>query len=250
MSAYGLGCGCTQCAATAERSLSGPLGDFGWHVKTPVSKEGHEVLTRRAVGPTRTIRFTVGGRPMTRVLSASELATIIDANRKTDLGFAYTGTLTSLLPAEQAKHALRRTYGQSVRGALADIIAELRRQHAGILRETNAKKRLERVGRALHLVQDAYAPAHVERDPTRGWCITYIRNFGRGASPREHGKPSDPRDALASGGAAAGRAAGASRRYLSIVFKALWAKGSGNPAAVAEASREFAAFIARHFRHC
>lgn len=226
------------------------LGELSWAVRTPLSAEGHEAITRNAIGPARTITFTVAGRPMTRVLSPVEQAEIIAGNRSVDLGWMGTGVLFSFNKAEQKRHALRRELSQPQAAALADIVASLSAQHAGILAERDPMRRLHKVGQALHLVQDSFSPAHTLRRPGAGWCISYIRNFGRGSAPTEHGVPRDGRDEIARSRAEAAQAVSASRRYLEIVFKAIYGRTRPDPVAAAEAAREVSLFIASSLRGC
>jgi len=247
------GCGC-ECKKPVQGKLGSADAAFGWSVRIPaISKAGHEVLTMRALGSPPTVRFTAGGGTRRVTLTRPQVRAIIAGNRSVDLGWRGTGVgmLFVLAEKEQKRHALRRNYGQSQAAALRDIIGELTGQHRGIVGETNPGEQLRRIGRALHLVQDAYSPAHIERDPGR-WCVRYIRNYGRGRAPREHGKPSDSRDEVAHGpsAAAAARAVRASQEYLAIAFKALWAKRHADAAAAGEATRELSAFVRRHLSAC
>src|SRR6266853_2396860 len=219
--------------------LSGPLGDYGWSLKTPASGEGHEAITRNAIGPLREIRFALAGRPMTSTLTPSEVDAIVAGNRSVDLGWMGAGVLFSLNKDEQKRHSLRRDFSQPMPAALADVIGSLRAQHAGILAEPNPLERMRRIGKATHLIQDSYSPAHTERRPVSNWCISYIRNFGRGSAPREHGTPSDSRDEIARSGFEAGQATAATRQYLQIVCKAIFGRVRPDPAAVSEAASEF-----------
>ena len=249
---HGYGCGCTAQPSMNGR-LPGPrLGEYGWAVKTPLSSEGHEVLTRSAIGASRTIPFSVAGKPLTRVLTAAEEAEIVAGNRSVDLGWAGTGVLFAFSEDEQKRHSLRRNFGQPLPAALADVINSLRSQHAAILAERDPKTRLRRIGQATHLIQDSYSPAHTDRRPGSGWCIYYIKNYGRGSAPAEHGKPSDDRDKIAnpSSRAAASAAIAATREYLSIVFKAIHGRTAPDPVAVSEAAAEFARFVGRHLKKC
>jgi hypothetical protein len=248
----GLGCGCTAHAARGSGSTVPKLGGFGWSVKTPLSAEGHEWLTRSAIGPSRTIAFRVAGKSLSRTLTAAEEAEVIAGNRSVDLGWGGTGVLFAFNQDEQKRHSLRREYGQALPAALSDVIGSLRAQHAAILAEPDPKTRLHRIGQALHLVQDSYSPAHTDRRPGSGWCIFYIKNYGRGRAPAEHGVPSDDRDRVANPAsrAAATAAIAASREYLSIVFKAIYGRSTPDPVATSEAAAEFARFVAGHLKKC
>jgi hypothetical protein len=222
---------------------------LGWAVKTPVSPEGHEAITRAAVG-SGVIPFTLAGRPLTKVMSRLEQDQLIAGVRSVDLGFGGSALLFSLTPSEQSHHSLRRTYEQPQPAAVADIIADLRTQHRGILAERDPSHQTALIGRALHLIQDSFSPAHTERLPNGSWCIRYVRNFGRGSHPAEHETPSDARDQIPRSGAPASQATSASRRYLQIVFKAIYGVRTPNPAAVREAATEFDEFIKNIFQTC
>ncbi len=235
---------------TGSGQASGSLGHYGWSVKTPASVEGHEVITRKAIGPSREIQFTVAGRPMRNTLSPEDVDSIIAGNRSVDLGWMGTGVLFSLNKDEQRRHSLRREFMQPMPDALADIIGSLRAQHVGILAEPNATQKMRRIGMATHLIQDSFSPAHTERRPGSGWCISYFRNFGRGNAPREHGTPSDPRDEIERSGIQASQATAATRRYLQIVSKAIFGRVRPDPAAVSEAASEFDRFVAEILRLC
>ncbi len=231
------------------------LGDLGWKVQTPLSPPAHEEITRRALGPSNTVTFTVAGRSFTWTLNSAEAAAIIRGNTDIDIKYLRAGqpgifAVTSFLPSEQRHHALRATAGQSTSDALRDIVRDLREQHAAILSETNSRRRFYRIGGALHLVQDSFSPAHTERLPGSRWCINYIRNFGWGTAPREHEKPSDPRDEIARSPREAALAERASRRYLQIVLKAIHGRTTPNPTASSEAAAEFDRFVGLILRPC
>lgn len=239
----------------------GALGDYGWSCELRVlgrllGAAGHEVITRAAIG-TGTIPFTVGGRAMSVSLTPTDVADIILGNRSVDLGTndaddSGRGVVTAFNPSEQKRHALRSTLTQPQPAARADIVAEFGRAHGAILGERDPRRRMRRLGVVLHLIQDSFSPAHTDRDPSRSWCIRYIRNFGRGRAPTEHGTPSDARDSVTAPGSAAARAqaTAASQRYLPIVFKALRGALGPDPAAAGEAMREVAAFATDVFRGC
>ncbi len=114
------------------------LGDYGWSVRFGPSPPGHEPVTFLAMGPRRTINFTVGGRPGSRTLTTTEVNEIIRGNTDTDIKYLrawrpgrYVWDLFA--PSEQKHHSLRATYGQPQPAALAEIIADLRAQHGDIL---------------------------------------------------------------------------------------------------------------------
>ncbi|MBI4491095.1 MAG: hypothetical protein HY694_18590 [Deltaproteobacteria bacterium] len=262
------------------------LGHLGWDTQfLPFAiREGHEVITRDAIPPDRTIRFTVGGAPRSRTLSADDIRIIIRGNQDADIQYlrrarslvipaiisraaraavmanATRYAIASFSPGEQKHHALRRTHGQSQADARGDVVSDLRSQHAGILTETDWNKRLYRIGKAIHLIQDAFSPAHMERDLASRGCIRRIRNYGGGSKlfdpgtpGPEHGVPTDHRDRVSNHPGLKIAAANATRRYLQIVFKAIYGRDPRNPdaaLAVREAAEELNNFITDHFRPC
>jgi hypothetical protein len=238
-----------------------PIGDqgLGWSVKYLTSPAGHELITTRAIGPASTIDFAVGGVPKVRTLTAGEIRKIVEGNTKTDLGWRNTGVGVAFAfhPSEQKRHALRATYGQSQPAALVDIVNELRRQHAVLSTASPAAPPLEQIGATTHLIQDSYSPAHTCRRQDAGWCITYIRNYGRGGLTSggvEHGVPTDDRDRITHPNSmmAQAQATRATREYLAIAFKTIYGRGPFGDAAVAarEAVIDMNAFVSRHFRAC
>jgi hypothetical protein len=231
------------------------LGGLGWTVKYLGAPEGHERITRNAIGRVLTISFTVGGSPRSRVLTPAEVVEILRGNTDTDLlyfrrGQYARGAAVTFLPSDQKHHALRGTYFQPQPSAFADIVRELRAQHAGILVEPNRTRQLYKIGHATHLIQDSFSPAHTQRvSPT--WCVRYIRNYGVNLRRTdEHQVPKDPRDEVARSAAAAAQAEHATRLYLQIVFKAIYGKTRPDPVASREAAAELNSFIATHFRTC
>lgn len=221
-----------------------------------IGSEGHEIITRDAIGPTRVISFTVAGTPSSHTLSATDVDDIILGNRSVDLGRhdaddSGAGVTAVMNPPEQRRHSLRATRFQTVPAALTDIRGEFGRVHSLILREPDPRRRMRLIGVNLHLVQDSYSPAHTDRDFSRAGCIRYVRNYGvplpTDPPGREHGVPTDVRDSVTHGPAATARAHATdkSRRYLQIVLKAL----RGGPAAL-EASAELVTFMIEVFRAC
>lgn len=239
----------------------GGYGDYGWTCQIRrgpirIGAEGHEIITRDAIGG-GTVSFTVGGRPMAATLSATDIADIMLGNRSVDLGRndaddSGAGVTTAFNFSEQKRHALRRDLSQPFTAALADIRGEFARAHSAVLAERDPRRRMRLIGVVLHLIQDSFSPAHIERLPASGWCINYIRNFGRGSAPREHAVPSDPRDSVTAAGSIAARAQAtdASRRYLQIVMKALRGVLVPDPTAAGEAALEAGTFSANVFRRC
>lgn len=243
---------------TDAQNGSAPLAGLGWtgrkcctRLGPCLGSAGHEVITRAALG-SGTIPFTVGTRHLTLTLSPAEQNLIVEANVDVDFGSSCQALTQSFAPAEQRKHALRATHGQTTADALRDILTEFFSQHRGILRERVPAERLRRIGRLLHLLQDSFSPAHTDRDPGTAWCVRYVRNFGRGRAPREHGKPSDDRDLVTHGPSASARrqATVASQQYLQIIAKALHGVTAGDPTATTEAETEVRRFAAAVFRLC
>lgn len=210
---------------------------LGWFVHTPLTAAGHEVLTTDAAR----------GLP----ISPAQLACLIEGVRRPD-----TASLTAhVVPGEQRRHTLRSTILQSQRAALADAVGHLRALHARALAPgLPSQERFRLIGEALHLIQDAYAPAHVARDP--GGRIRRIRNYGPAnltlpvlLQPGEHRFPVDLRDRIRTGGPGsaltpeARAAVAASREYLVMALRHLG--GSTPPAQV---RTDLDAFIRRHFR--
>jgi hypothetical protein len=112
----------------------------------------------------------------------------------------------------------------------------------------------EWIGEALHLIQDSYSRAHIERaygtGPGGSHPIRYIRSFhasvfppSRTRGPREHNFPSDPRDSIRAGGALKSEAVmarNASREYLRMMLRHRARPGApGNVA-------ELRAFMRKH----
>lgn len=257
------------------------LGHLEWDTQfLPFApREGHEVITRDAIPFDRTIRFMVGGTPRSLTLSADDIKMIIRGNQDADIQYlrrarslaipaiilpaarpvvvanVMRSAIALFSPGEQKHHALRRTYSQPQADAHKDVVLDLRIQHAGIMSERDWKKRLYLIGKALHLIQDAFSPAHMKRRSGAGWCIDYIRNYGQGGLPiigsdREHRVPSDDRDQVARSGTAASLARTASHRYLQIVFKAIYGRTTPDPVAFREAATELNRFIVDELRRC
>lgn len=241
-------------------------------------------------GGSGSVNLRVQGRPIVTALSPSEVNAIVEGNRAVDVadlaqmqrmvagvrarpylmavpgvpaamtaysaGQLATHVVHSVMEDDQKRHALRRNPGQAMADALREIVGHLRQMHREILLDPNPQTRLGRLGAALHLIQDSYCPAHTERSPER--CIRYIRNYGgydtpvwqRGGPGREHSFPADPRDNIAANPLEAGHAIAASRQYLQIVFKILYARGVASLPTLQEANVEFEQFVQQHFRPC
>lgn len=183
--------------------------------------EGHERLTREASSGLAGI-------------SPAALAALIDGVRRPDT----ESIRNHLIAAQQRRHALRATLCQPLRAALADTRGHLAGLHGRALAAGPRPPGFALAGEALHLIQDAYSPAHVER--TRGaggrHPILYIRAYGLTTSgPREHQFPFDPRDLVAGvlGGALkpwSRVAVDASREYLLLLLRQFAAPGAAGHA--------------------
>ena len=183
----------------ASRELAGP--ESFYTKVTPIpgigNKEGHEVLTRAAMR----------GFTLTPAEQASVLLGVIRPDRGGQSYWNFPlAALGSLTAAAQPAHALRPTPAASVPAALGFIRARFALLHSQAMRAPTRATALEWLGEALHLLQDSFSSAHVERDPATG-RIRYIRAFYVTASwppfsqaPREHNAPSDTRDDVYLGG--------------------------------------------------
>ena len=204
------------------------------------NKEGHEILTRTAM---RGLPLSSGER------SAVELGVIRpDRGGRSYWNFPRSA-LESLKAAAQPSHSLRPTPSSTVRTALGLIRARFARLHGSALRAATRSSALEWLGEALHLLQDSFSSAHVERaggtGPIRNIRAFFIRLGWPPLSraPGEHNAPSDPRDDVFVGGAMrpeARAAVSASRAFLVMALRHLRAPGS--PTNVAE----LRAFIRRY----
>ncbi len=186
------------------------------------NKEGHEILTRVAMR----------GLPLSAAeQSAVELGVIRpDRGGRSYWNFPRSA-LESLKAAAQPAHALRPTPSSTVPAALRLIRARFAGLHRRAMLATSRATALEWLGEALHLLQDSFSSAHVERVGGTG-RIRHIRAFfirlgwpPLSRAPHEHNAPSDARDDV----------------YL---------HGRLRPEAVAaiRASRDFLAMALRHLR--
>jgi hypothetical protein len=64
---------------------------------------------------------------------------------------------------QQRRHALRGRLCQQVTSALQDIRGHLATLHTRLLAASDRRAQFELLGEALHLIQDSYSPAHMER---------------------------------------------------------------------------------------
>jgi hypothetical protein len=190
------------------------------------NKEGHEILTRIAMR----------GLPLTAAEQSAVLLGVIRPDRG---GRSYwnfpRSALESLKAAAQPAHALRPTPSATVAAALRLIRARFAGLHRRAMRATSRSTALEWLGEALHLLQDSFSSAHVERVGGTGH-IRHIRAFfirlgwpPLSRAPHEHNAPSDPRDDVYLHGALrpeARAAIRASRAFLMIALRHLRARRS------------------------
>lgn len=226
----------------AARELEGPEPFFTKVTRIPGigNKEGHEILTRQAMR----------GLP----LSAAERAAVeLGVIRPDRGGRSYwnfpRAALGALKAAAQPAHSLRPTPATTVPAALRLIRARFAGLHARAMRATNRSTALEWLGEGLHLLQDSFSSAHVERIGGTG-RIRHIRAFfirlgwpPLSRAPHEHNAPSDSRDDVFFRGALRREAVAAihaSRAYLVMALRHLRApRAPGN-------TRELLAFMNRH----
>lgn len=204
------------------------------------NKEGHEILTRQAMR----------GLPLSAAeKSAVELGVIRpDRGGRSYWNFP-RAALGSLKAAAQPSHSLRPTPATTVPAALRLIRVRFAGLHARAMRATNRSTALEWLGEGLHLLQDSFSSAHVERIGGTG-RIRHIRAFfirfgwpPLSRAPHEHNAPSDSRDDVYLGGALRREAVAAihaSRAYLVMALRHLRA-----PRAPGDA-RELQAFMNRY----
>lgn len=217
----------------------------------PFLPEGHEILTRTAA----------------RGVSGVNLSALLDGVIRPDRGgTSYwnfpAAALHSTDPGEQRRHSLRRTATTSLSVALSEIRNYLtllysRAMRAAAMRSPRGMKQaFEWIGEALHLIQDSYSQAHIQRAYGAGaggvHPIRYIRYFhytvfppSRTTAPTEHNFPSDARDSITG---AAGRlkpeatlAIAASREYLLMLLRHIASPTSPRNTV------EFRAFLTKHF---
>jgi hypothetical protein len=178
---------------SAAHELEGPEPFFTKVTPIPGigNKEGHEILTKNAMK----------GLP----LSSDDQSAILDGVIRPDRGGkSYWNFPRAALEALKAKaqpsHALRPTPSSSVATALHLIRLRFVRLYLQAMRAPSRKLAMEWLGEALHLLQDSFSSAHVDRVGGTG-LIRNIRAFyiriGRpplSRAPGEHNAPSDPRD--------------------------------------------------------
>ena len=204
------------------------------------SKEGHEILTRAAMS---SLPLSAADR------SAIELGVIRpDRGGRSYWNFP-ASAVGSFAASAQSAHSLRPTPSSSVAYALSLIRSRFITLYQNAMVAPSRTSAMEWLGEALHLLQDSFSSAHVERAGGTG-PIRYIRAFfvrfgwpPRSTAPTEHNAPSDPRDDVFVGGALrpeAHAAVIASRAFLDMALRHLSAPGSPSN------SGELATFMSRY----
>jgi hypothetical protein len=204
------------------------------------NKEGHEILTRLAMR----------GLPLSATeRSAVELGVIRpDRGGRSYWNFP-ASAIDALKAAAQPAHALRPAPSSTVVAALRLIRARLASLHRRAMGATSRLAALAWLGEALHLLQDSFSCAHVQRVSLPGdshdGCgtgrIRRIRAFfvrlgwpPLSRAPHEHNAPSDPRDDIYLHGALrpeARAAIRASRIFLAMALRHLRSPSSPRNAA-------------------
>jgi hypothetical protein len=205
-------------------------GEGFWTKVTPIpglgNKEGHEILTRSAMS----------GFPLSTAEQSSLLDGIIRPDRGGSSYWNFPGAaLGSFRAANQAAHSLRATEATSTPTALAAIQQKFRALYSRALGSSGRDVALGWLGEAMHLLQDSFSSAHVERAGATG-PIRRIRAFfvkfgwpPRSTAPHEHNVPSDDRDNVFVGGALrpeAVAAVNASRDLLAMFLRHYGLPGS------------------------
>ena len=201
------------------------------------SKEGHEIITRDAM---------VGIVPAADQKYVREGVIRPDRGGQSYWNFP-RAALDALKARNQPLHALRPTPAFSVAAALRLIRLRFAGLHARamarVMRGTrpDREEALRWLGEALHLLQDSFSSAHVERAGGTG-RIRHIRvffiRFGLpplSRAPAEHNAPSDPRDDVYLRGALrpeARAAVRASQAFLKMAMRHL--RSPRSPANVRE----------------
>ena len=129
------------------------LGELGWFIdriigstRTPT---GHEILTELAARGL--IKDNV------------DLDALIVGSRRPDLA----DPQHHIKPGKESSHFLR-SFTQSPSDAWWSAINHLRTLHQQMMDGSKRVDQFMLIGEALHLIQDSFAPAHVEREPRTG----------------------------------------------------------------------------------
>lgn len=213
-----------------------PSNGLGWFVGTQIrsvrTPEGHEELTKRAAAGL--------------IKDHTDLANLRDGVRQPDLA----DPSDHIRLGQEKRHFLRPTKLSSFHAWL-NALGHIRMLHQQMMATNNRAAEFRLMGEALHSIQDACAPAHVERDPKTGDIIK-LRVYDPVVASGEHVHLRDDRDDIFSkrtGGLKlqALSAISASRLYLKMALNQVDSKKSrlfSRPPAVL--ARELNSFIFKH----
>lgn len=155
-----------------------PSNGLGWfigtHIRSVKTPEGHEELTRRAAAGL--------------IKDPTDLSNLLDGVRRPDL----SDWNDHIRLGEERRHFLRKTK-QSSFDAWLNALSHIRKLHQQMMATNNRAGEFLLMGEALHSIQDASAPAHVERDPKTG-DITKLRVYDPAVVSGEHVFLRDDRD--------------------------------------------------------
>jgi hypothetical protein len=218
------------------RSPDSPrFGGLGWFIDTRIGKNttpaGHEILTDLAV------RGLISGADLRDLIDGVRLPDLADPNNHIKLG-------------EEKRHFLR-SIKQIVFYAWWPAIQHLKILHQQMMAATNRSHEFKLLGEALHLIQDSFGPAHVERDASTG-DILNIHAYDAKAAPGDHALFIDARDNIFAPGKALSNAASkaivASKEFLQMALKHLRLKTlpfATPPAVSVQTRADLNAFISR-----
>jgi hypothetical protein len=122
------------------------------------------------------------------LVNQSDLTALIDGTRRPDLA----DPRDHIKAGEERRHFLRSRNDNDL-NAWYLAINYLRNLHQSLIATGNRNDQLRLAGEALHLIQDSFAPAHVERDPGNG-DILKVRLYGSKDPNGNHLLLIDPRD--------------------------------------------------------
>jgi len=224
-----------------------------------ITDEGHEVLTRTAATRAGFPRSSFGQKALVKGVRQVDISGRLRALPK-DIAHQLT-------PRFQRRHALRRELCLEMRPVLSEIRGHLISLHRKARAQWKSRKKtqaFETMGGVLHLIQDSYSIAHMERGPKRRRTgarpIIYIRFYATvekkrlgpitvpvpvpGLGPQEHGFPIDAHDNIRDPGGrlteASKIATAASAEYLRLMRHLLLGGPRPRPG-------KLKGFLAKHF---
>lgn len=214
------------------------LGELGWFIDRVIGSTrtptGHEILTKRAA------------RGL--IKNTADLTALIAGSRRPDLA----DPKDHIKPGDENRHFLR-SIKKSPLNAWWSAINHLRTLHQQMMVGSNRADQFLLIGEALHLIQDSFAPAHVEREPRTG-DILNIRAYGPLAPQGNHLFRIDPQDDIFTNKPPraltpdAQRAIGCSKEYLQMALRHIQLKQLPlwTPLSMAkQTKRDLNAFISR-----